>query len=207
MTNLLAGLTDLSGFRGAGLFNGAGECLEHQLEAPYDAFLVSSVLGDIRLGLEPFRHLAEARFERLIVGTAKGCLMIDRRDGHIVIVMGSSQLRAVMVRVAVGGIFRRLESGETPALESRPAEPTVVAPSQILEPASRGSLRKTLEALIEQLGPFGQIIWKQELEQIGAHSNSIERSQFSEFIGQLASRISDLEKRQEFTATVSRLEP
>lgn len=207
MSGLLASLTGLGGFRGAGLFNEAGECLEHELEAPYDAPLIGSVLGDVRLGLEPFRHLAGAPFERLIVRTTDGCLMLNRLDGHFAIVIGSHQLNAVMVRVALGGVSRRLASGDVSAPKTQEAEPPPSAPRQILEPASRKSLRKALEALTEQLGPFAQVIWKQEATQLGGEGNSVDRSQFSEFMERLASRVSDLEKRQKFVAGVRSLEP
>ena len=60
-------------------------------------------------------------------------------------------------------------------------------------------------AFIRQLGPFAELLWKEELTGLSGHPSMIDQSQFSQLVRRLSGKIDQTSKRQEFLAEVNAL--
>jgi hypothetical protein len=219
--NVLKPILDISGVTGAAIVDPRGECVAFELPSPYDPILIRDVVQEIHSTLDLFKYLDDSKFN-MLVANAQGATLVARQAGdHTVVILGQENLNASMLNVGLNVVCLKIEKtggqgmgsvssgsyggsrsvGQTShSFGSFSSQDRLPAPPDAI---GIDAVRAVSAALVEYLGPFGKVLVRNTLKQLGASPRTLSRAQYDDFISVLATKVTDANARREFLSTAS----
>ncbi|WP_428267519.1 hypothetical protein [Haliangium sp.] len=123
-------ITSVAGVLGAAVFDDSGACLAQDLKPPYEAILLTEILGQLGDIYDNYLALAETDAIASLIGTFDGGHVLVRRFGdHTLIVIASEEANLAMLGVSINVALLKLSragiapGGIAPGAPRPPAPP------------------------------------------------------------------------------------
>lgn len=137
MQAMLAGLSQIQGVLGAAVFGPSGECVLHQMPAPYEPVLLNRLFADLRTVLDAFRYMDDAgATDALVCRFDNGNLVLRSMGINTVLLITSTNVNMVMVNVGLKVASLKLERSAEAAPAATPTPPVSAPVSTPLAPPS-----------------------------------------------------------------------
>ena len=133
MQAMLASLSQIQGVTGAAVFGPSGECILHQMPAPYETILLNRLFADLRTVLDAFRYMDDSgATDSFVCRFDNGNLILRPMGGNSVLLITASNVNMAMVnvgfKVASLKMERSADAAHTASVNPPPPQPAPAAP-------------------------------------------------------------------------------
>ncbi|MEM7677039.1 MAG: hypothetical protein AAF449_13630, partial [Myxococcota bacterium] len=120
-TEILDNLCRVPKVRGATIYNEAGQCLEHRLQAPYEESFISTVMKDLAVSFESFRFLEPAAVSLAVGRATDGIMAYMAVSQYRVLAIADPSANLAFIHVAFSALKQKLADLEGQPLSVPPA--------------------------------------------------------------------------------------
>jgi hypothetical protein len=221
----LSGLAQIPGVRGYAVFDQNGQCLAHDLPAPYEPILMAQAMEELAQAFDALKVLDEWGIETFVGRFQEGCLVMKPLANHRLVILTVPEMNMVKLNIGVtvaslkfergdsggGGSagpsqsFPRTSSGFGQSLPPRTAPSmtswTASPVSESLVPADAVGqfvMTQLLKLFTARVGPMAKILMGKQMRELGLQERTVGLSQYGDVVTLLARNIAEGPQRQDF---------
>ncbi|NUQ73638.1 MAG: hypothetical protein HUU21_08800 [Polyangiaceae bacterium] len=102
MQAMLASLTQIQGVSGVAVFNLAGECIFHQMPAPFEPVLLARIFADLRTVIDAFQYMDDtSATDSLVCRFDNGNLILRPVGPNSIVLLTAPNVNMAMVNVGL----------------------------------------------------------------------------------------------------------
>ncbi|MEM1025055.1 MAG: hypothetical protein AAGD10_08085 [Myxococcota bacterium] len=200
---MLANLCAVPGVRGAALFDSAGQCVEAELQPPYEADFLGGVLRSALGGLDAHQVLDGKPSRAAFARAEHGCIGVLRTGAFELVALTDRDADPRQIWVAFGALEAKLARGlEESQAGSFISSSDLPAPSA---PVPAPILDAIEAALSQHMGPVARVLLLDALNALGATLGTLSEAQLPELVRRLEQSIERPSQRRSFRQAVAPL--